>query len=261
MKRKFLIITAIIIMCIFFSLTAYGAGPAAPVIEGQMPDCYLNMGDGGVTLFTNASSPDGGTLRYQWYVSNIDNISGICAISGAESSEYRVSEAPGVKWYCYAVWNVSGDMESQPVYSRLIRVEFCENNSDHAHKFGSWMVTTQATCTEDGIKTRECDCGYTERAAIPASGHKWDEGKVTKEAADNAAGEKTFICLSCGNTRIENINAAEGEDGGMGHAKAQSGNSSRIPWWGIVLAAAVVIGGGAGGVVIAKKKKSDGIIK
>ena len=83
MKRKFLIITAIIIMCIFFSLTAYGAGPAAPVIEGQMPDCYLNMGDGGVTLFTNASSPDGGTLRYQWYVSNIDNISGIRAISGA----------------------------------------------------------------------------------------------------------------------------------------------------------------------------------
>ena len=239
MKRKFLIITAIIIMCIFFSLTAYGAGPAAPVIEGQMPDCYLNMGDGGVTLFTNASSPDGGTLRYQWYVSNIDNISGIRAISGAESSEYRVSEAPGVKWYCYAVWNVSGDMESQPVYSRLIRVEFCENNSDHAHKFGSWMVTTQATCTEDGIKTRECDCGYTERAAIPASGHKWDEGKVTKEAADNA----------------------EGEDGGMGHAKAQSGNSSRIPWWGIVLAAAVVIGGGAGGVVIAKKKKTNSIIK
>ena len=159
------------------------------------------------------------------------------------------------------MWNVSGDMESQPVYSRLIRVEFCENNSDHAHKFGSWMVTTQATCTEDGIKTRECDCGYTERAAIPASGHKWDEGKVTKEAADNAAGEKTFICLSCGNTRIENINAAEEEDGGMGHAKDQSGNSSRIPWWGIVLAAAVVIGGGAGGVVIAKKKKTNSIIK
>ena len=98
MKRKFLIITAIIIMCIFFSLTAYGAGPAAPVIEGQMPDCYLNMGDGGVTLFTNASSPDGGTLRYQWYVSNIDNISGIRAISGAESSDRSGTEsgyAPG----------------------------------------------------------------------------------------------------------------------------------------------------------------------
>ena len=84
---------------------------------------------------------------------------------------------------------------------------------------------------------------------------------MTKEAADNAAGEKTFICLSCGNTRIENINAAEGEDGGMGPAKAQSGNSSGIPWWGIVLAAAVVIGGGAGGVVIAKKKKANSIIK
>ena len=50
------------------------AGPAKPVIEGEMPDCYMTIGGDGIILFTNASVPDGGTLKYQWYVTDIENM-------------------------------------------------------------------------------------------------------------------------------------------------------------------------------------------
>ena len=153
------------LLCCCTAAAAFAAGPDMPVINGQMPDCYMNLGGTGVTLFTDASVSDGGTLRYQWYESDVENISAIRAIDGAEGDRYQVQpETPGVKWYCYAAWNVSGGLESEPVYSRLIRVEVYEEAGAHTHAFGQWMVTTEATCTEPGIQARECDCGHTERA-------------------------------------------------------------------------------------------------
>ena len=41
----------------------------------------------------------------------------------------------------------------------------------HTHAFGEWTVTTPATCTKDGVKTRTCACGETETRTIPATGH------------------------------------------------------------------------------------------
>ena len=41
----------------------------------------------------------------------------------------------------------------------------------HTHQFGEWVVTTPATCTEDGVETRTCPCGETETRVLPATGH------------------------------------------------------------------------------------------
>lgn len=98
-----------------------------------------------------------------------------------------------------------GGVESEPTYSRLIRVEFYENSSVHTHSFSEWMVTTKPTCTEAGIKTRECDCGVTERAEVPAAGHIWDAGTITREPAPKADGEKTYSCLVCKVTMTEPV--------------------------------------------------------
>ena len=60
-----------------------------------------------------------------------------------------------------------------------------------AHVWGEWEVTTPATCTEAGVKTRTCSvCGETETAAIPAAGHNWGDDNICddcgakKSAAD-----------------------------------------------------------------------------
>ena len=229
------------------TVSAAGPKPTQPVIVAEMPDCYMPIGSNGITLFTNVSVPDGGTMKYQWYVTDIENMAMIRAIDYADGDSYQVPEELGVKWYCYAAWNVVGGLKSEPIYSRLIRVEFYKNSSEHTHSFGEWMVTTKPTCTKAGIKTRECDCGVTERAEVPATGHNfgewmvttkptctkagiktrecdcgvteraevpatghnWNAGTITREPSPKADGEKTYSCLVCKATMTESVKYSE----------------------------------------------------
>ena len=260
------------------TVSAAGPRPTQPVIVAEMPDCYMPIGSNGITLFTNASVPDGGVLRYQWYVTDIENMAMIRAIDYAEGDSYRVPEELGVKWYCYAAKNVAGGAVSEPAYSRLIRVEFYENSPAHTHSFGQWMVTTEPTCTEEGIKTRECDCGVTERAAVPAVGHSWDAGRITREPTAEADGVKTYTCLVCKATKTEPVKYSgtlEGdndEKGSVDPDKDKSTDSKEnhekdteqtspaenervsFPWWIVAVIAAVVIGAGVLAVVLIRKK-------
>lgn len=259
------------------TVSAAGPRPTQPVIVAEMPDCYMPIGSDGITLFTNASVPDGGTLKYQWYVTDIENMAMIRAIDYAEGDSYQVPEELGVKWYCYAAWNVVGGLESEPTYSRLIRVEFYENSSPHTHSFGEWMVTTNPTCTEAGIKTRECDCGVTERAEVPAAGHNWDAGTITREPSPKADDEKTYSCLVCKATKTEPVKysgSLEGDNDEKSSVepdkdrstdlKENSENSTEqtspveservsFPWWIVAVIAAVVIGGGILAIVLIRK--------
>ena len=277
MKRFVFAIMLVLAIVGFAAATVSAEGPAKPVIEGEMPDCYMPIGSDGITLFTNASVPDGGTMKYQWYVTDIENMATIRAIDYAEGDSYQVPEELGVKWYCYAAWNVVGGLESEPTYSRLIRVEFYENSSPHTHSFGEWMVTTEPTCTEAGIKTRECDCGVTERAEVPAAGHNWDAGTITREPSPKADGEKTYSCLVCKATKTEPVKysgSLEGDNDKKSSVdpdkdrstdlKENSENSTEqtspveservsFPWWIVAVIAAVVIGGGILAIVLIRK--------
>ena len=113
------------------------------------------------------------------------------------------------------------------------------------HTWDNGKVTKEATCTEEGEKTYTCTTcqktrtesiaktGHTEvkdvaiaetcesegktegshcsvcnsiikkQETIPATGHTWDNGKVTKEATCTEAGEKTYTCTTCQKTRTE----------------------------------------------------------
>ncbi|MDD6263080.1 MAG: bacterial Ig-like domain-containing protein [Clostridiales bacterium] len=73
------------------------------------------------------------------------------------------------------------------------------------HSFGSWKTTAEPTCTENGQKSRECVCGYTEHADIAATGHHWDDGKITTNPTETSTGVKTFTCTLCKATRTEEI--------------------------------------------------------
>ena len=75
------------------------------------------------------------------------------------------------------------------------------------HTFGDWEETTPATCTEDGVKTRTCACGETETRAIPATGHSFGEWTVTTPATCTEDGVKTRTCSACGETETQTIPA------------------------------------------------------
>lgn len=258
MKKVVSAFILVLTLACFSVVGVYAAVVEKPVIEAEMPDCYREIGNGSIVLFANATVPDGGTVRYQWYVADTENMAMIHAIFGAESDIYQVPEEIGVKWYCYAAWNVSGGAESDPVYSRLIRVEYFENTTAHIHSFCEWMVITEPTCTEIGIKVRECDCGVTERAEVPATGHNWDSGKITKKPTAQSDGEKVYTCLNCKAIKVKTVKfsgVSEESDTTNNTAEPDNNSESTIeptnigsyekthfPWWLVAVIVVPVIG-------------------
>ena len=117
------------------------------------------------------------------------------------------------------------------------------------HSWNSGKITKAATCTETGVKTYTCTrcqktkteeikatghkevkdaavsatcekAGKTEgshcsvcnkvikaQKEVPALGHNWDTGKITKAATCTEAGVKTYTCTRCQKTKTEEIKA------------------------------------------------------
>ncbi|MBR5968740.1 MAG: hypothetical protein IK016_00175 [Lachnospiraceae bacterium] len=74
------------------------------------------------------------------------------------------------------------------------------------HAWDGGKVTKEASCKADGVKTFQCTrCDETKTEALPKTDHKWDGGKVTKEASCKEDGVKTFQCSGCNETRTETI--------------------------------------------------------
>ena len=67
------------------------------------------------------------------------------------------------------------------------------------HEWDDGAVTTEPTCTTDGVKTFTCSvCGETRTEVIQATGHSSDEGVVTTEPTCTEVGVKTYTCTVCG---------------------------------------------------------------
>ena len=68
-----------------------------------------------------------------------------------------------------------------------------------------------ATCETDG-KTEGSHCSVcgtvlTAQKTVKATGHDWDEGKITKAATCEEKGVKTYTCRTCKKTRTEDVPA------------------------------------------------------
>ena len=75
-----------------------------------------------------------------------------------------------------------------------------------------------ATCTTDGkTEGSHCSvCGEVIKAqtVIKATGHKYDDGKITKQPTCTETGVKTYICSECGATKTETIKATSHKSSG-----------------------------------------------
>ena len=80
-------------------------------------------------------------------------------------------------------------------------------------KFHQWStekeVIKEPTCTEKGIKANKCNiCGVIDESSkeeIPAYGHKWNNGVITKQATETEEGEIKYTCWRCNATKTETI--------------------------------------------------------
>ena len=81
----------------------------------------------------------------------------------------------------------------------------------HEHKYTA-NLTTNPTCTEEGVITYTCDCGDTYTVAQPKLEHQYEE-EITKNATCAMEGEKIFTCTLCKDTYSEIIPMLEHEEG------------------------------------------------
>lgn len=92
------------------------------------------------------------------------------------------------------------DNSTAKEYAQLIGVPFHTIVTDKGYA---------PTCTEtgltDGNHCSVCDKGVVAQNVIPAKGHKYDAGKVTKAATCTATGVKTYTCTVCKATKTETI--------------------------------------------------------
>lgn len=68
-------------------------------------------------------------------------------------------------------------------------------------------ATCESAGKTEGRHCSVCDKVLTEQKTVKATGHNWDEGKITQEATCEKSGVKTYTCKTCKKTKTEEINA------------------------------------------------------
>lgn len=74
----------------------------------------------------------------------------------------------------------------------------------HEHSY-TLSEVKQATCITDGIEIYTCSCGDSYTKTNKATGHNWDEGKITTESTCTTEGTKIFTCKNCRGIKTETI--------------------------------------------------------
>ncbi len=166
----------------------------------------------------------------------------------APTTGYTTSIPTATDAGTYYVWyKAVGDADHSDSDAEVVTVTIKEKTEAHTHDI-KHVEAKEPTCTEDGYEAHyECTICHEwfgdETGSVPldkkdytkkATGHKWDDGVITKGATYYATGIRTYTCSVCGETKEETIpmktrdydsdSSSDGETSGGG----SSGKSGSI---------------------------------
>ena len=149
----------------------------------------------------SSSTHKNSNITCKWYQEGEEGWNRVCDESGnmVTTPELAITKN-GTKREDWKVEVTDGNDIEQMTFS-LAGTEHCE------HK---WSIDDieDATCTKDGKKMYSCEYCYKQKIEkIPALGHEWDEGTVTKQPSVTEEGIRTYKCKhsGCKETKTEKI--------------------------------------------------------
>jgi len=79
------------------------------------------------------------------------------------------------------------------------------------HEYDNGVITSEATCTAEGVKTYTCSlCGDTKTDVIPITTHVY-ESQITEQPTFTEMGVMTYTCSICGDSYTESIPVRDDE--------------------------------------------------
>ena len=188
------------------------------VTENTAPDAGVILRSGSVTKISGDPQINGNTNGNVYLIDDGIRIVVNGTLSGAENSiGIKTNTAPT----CTAPVVFTSGLGTNGSVNYFISDDgyaIRANDAGEAelyveHNWGEWTVTTPATCTEDGVETRECSVGHeTETRPIEALGH--DYVAVVTEPTCTEDGYTTHTCSRCGDSYTDNYVDALGHNFG-----------------------------------------------
>ena len=164
----------------------------------------------GTVTIHNKKKPERGTIHVEkkWFDADGNEVTSTTTETSISYDIYRVKHVH--EW----------DMENQVVDRQPTDTETGEGHYNCKHygcnaqfpvtipslgcEMGEWTVTTNATCTENGERTRVCknNSAHVETEPIPATGHTPGTWEIITQAGCETTGLRVRKCTVCG-TEIE----------------------------------------------------------
>ena len=135
-----------------------------------------------------------------------------CSVCDKVLTEQKTVKATGHNW---DEGKITQEATCEKSGVKTYTCKICKKTkTEKINALGHKIVTdpaVAATCEDDG-KTEGrhcsvCDKVLIEQKTVKATGHNWDEGKITQEATCEKSGVKTYTCKTCKKTKTEKINA------------------------------------------------------
>ncbi len=169
---------------------------------------------------------------YWWLGNGNENVNANIEIKKTEYTDY-------VKQFTYAKWSDWSDWQDTSIAAGSnVKVE---TRTLYRYDLEASHVpvvdpAVKATCEKSGLtEGSHCSvCGTVIKAqtVVPAKGHSWNSGVVTKAATTSATGVKTYTCTVCGKTKTETIpklpQTGDTLNVGIDTASAQSGKEFTV---------------------------------
>ena len=138
-----------------------------------------------------------------------------CSVCG-DTKETEISDPLG---HDYGEWVV---IKKSTCTKYGLNKHYCKRCNDFevdtpeptGHQHTKIIDQKPATCEEKGytgdVYCEDCRVIIQDGKEIAATGHDWDDGKITKEPTQTATGIKTYTCKTCKKTKEETIPMLKG---------------------------------------------------